>query len=124
MTDNEKLCNGRNILGNVWIHPSATVHETSLIGPNVAIGENCIIEEGVRLKDTTVLSHSKIKANTWISGAIIGWRSVIGRWVRIEGVTVIAEDVQVQDELYINSSCILPHKLLTVSLPDSETIVM
>lgn len=71
-----------------------------------------------------MLGGSKIKANTWISGTIIGWKCIIGKWVRIEGVTVIAEDVQVQDELYINSASILPHKLLTVSLPHGETIVM
>jgi mannose-1-phosphate guanylyltransferase len=103
---------------------SSKVHEDALIGPNVAIGENCTIEAGVRIKNTCILSNTTVKAHSWIDGSIIGWNSTIGKWVRIEKLTVVAEDVQIKDELYINGSFILPHKAITSNLPNSGTIVM
>jgi len=42
----------------------------------------------------------------------------------MEGVTVLAEDVTVKDELYINGSVILPHKTVTTSLPEKGSIIM
>lgn len=52
-----------------------------IIGPNVVIGPNCVIEDGVRMKDTVVLEGVRVGANSWISKSIIGWQSVIGKWV-------------------------------------------
>ena len=45
------------------------------------IGPNCIVEDGVRLQRTTLLSGVKVKSHALVSGAIIGWNSSIGRWV-------------------------------------------
>lgn len=36
----------RCIVGNVLVHPSATLGKGCQIGPNVTIGPNCIIEDG------------------------------------------------------------------------------
>jgi mannose-1-phosphate guanylyltransferase len=65
-----------------------------------------------------------IKQDAFIRNAIIGWKSIVGRWVRIEGVTVLAEDVSVKDEVFINGSFILPHKNIDNSIPNPGTIVM
>jgi mannose-1-phosphate guanylyltransferase len=46
--NSDKLSTGPNIMGNVIIHPTAKVNDKSIIGPNVCIGENCVIEEGTR----------------------------------------------------------------------------
>jgi len=70
------------------------------------------------------MKNTKIKAHSWISDSIIGWNCTIGKWVRIEGTTVLADDVQVKDEIYINGCSILPHKGITSNLPDKGTIVM
>jgi mannose-1-phosphate guanylyltransferase len=43
--------------------------------------------------------------------------------VRIEGVTVLGEDVTVSDELYINGAKVLPHKSLSESVPTSVIIM-
>jgi len=118
------LSTSENILGNVIIDPSAKVHKDAVIGPNVSIGPNCVIEEGVRLKNCCVMTGSTVKAHSWVSDTIIGWQSVVGKWVRIEGVTVLAEDVVIKDELYINGASILPHKAVSNSVPDKGTILM
>ena len=43
--------------------------------------------------------------------------------VRMEGVTVLGEDVQIKDELYINGARVLPHKAISVSYPEPEIVM-
>jgi mannose-1-phosphate guanylyltransferase len=106
----ETLATGEHIKGNVVIHPTATIDESALIGPNVSIGENCVIEAGARIQNSVILPNAKICAHSWIAGSLIGWHSVIGKWCRIEALTIVAEDVRVGDEVFINGCFILPHK--------------
>lgn len=98
----DRLASGPNVYGNVLIDPTAEVHPNSVIGPDVVIGPGCVVHEGVRLKNTILLKNSRVKENSWINETIVGWNSTVGKWVRIEGVTVFGDDVQVKDEIYIN----------------------
>ena len=43
--------------------------------------------------------------------------------VRMEGVSVLGEDVIVKDELYINGGRILPHKSISNSSPEPQIIM-
>lgn len=47
----------------------------------------------------------------------------MGRWVRMDNVTVLGKDVQVADELYINGGKILPHKQIVESIPKPAIIM-
>lgn len=49
------LATGNQIIGNVMIHPTATVDKSAVIGPNVVIGEKCRIGSGCRISNTTIL---------------------------------------------------------------------
>jgi len=115
---------GPGITGPVMIDPTAKIGSGCSIGPNVVVGPNVTIGDGVRLRDTVVLEGVKIGSNSWISKSIIGWKSVIGKWVRMQNVTVLGMDVQVSDELYINGARVLPHKGVTTSIPVEGTILM
>ena len=70
----------------------------------------------MRLRNCVLLKNSVINANSWINESIIGWSSIVGKWVRIEGVSVCGEDVQIKDEVYINQSFILPHRSVTANI--------
>ena len=70
------------------------------------------------------MAGTKINAGSRIQGSIIGWKNKIGKWVRIDGLTVTAEDVEVKDEIYLNAIMVLPHKPLTQNYPNAGTIVM
>jgi mannose-1-phosphate guanylyltransferase len=118
------LKTGTGISGPVMIDPTAKIGSGCSIGPNVVIGPNVTVGDGVRLRDTVVLEGVKIGSNSWISKSIIGWKSVIGKWVRMQNVTVLGMDVQVSDELYINGARVLPHKGVTTSIPVEGTILM
>lgn len=45
------------------------------------IGPGVVIEDGVCMSKTTVLCDAKIKSHAWIQQSIIGWKSVVGKWV-------------------------------------------
>lgn len=103
--------------------PTAKIGKNCRIGPNVVIGANVTIEDGVCIKRCTILNDSHIQSHCWLQSSIIGWKCTIGKWVRMENVTVLGEDVVVKDELYINGGYILPHKSIGDSVPEPQIIM-
>eukprot|EP00899_Mesostigma_viride_P025816 jgi/Mesvir1/6419/Mv19510-RA.1 len=113
------------IEGHVYIHPSATVHPTAKLGPNVSIAANASIGPGVRISNCIILDDVVVQDNACIMYAILGWKSVIGRWARVMGsgkyeeklgITILAENVIICDEVVLVNSIVLPHKQLNTSV--------
>jgi len=117
------LYNGEGVVGNALVDPSAKIGKNCRIGPNVTIGPDVVIEDGVCIKRCTVLKDAHIKSHSWLESCIIGWKCSVGRWVRMENVCVLGEDVSVKDELYVNGGRILPHKSISDSVPDPQIIM-
>ncbi|TGZ82082.1 mannose-1-phosphate guanylyltransferase [Ascodesmis nigricans] len=109
--------------GNVLIDPSAKIGKNCRIGPNVTIGPNVVVGDGVRLQRCVILENSKIKDHAWIKSTIVGWNSTVGRWARLENVSVLGDDVTVADEVYVNGGCVLPHKTIKTNI-DVPAIIM
>jgi len=89
----ERLSKGENIHGDVLVDPSSKVDPTAVLGPNVVIGANVVVGPGQKIYNTTVMEGTKIQGYGLIEGSIIGWGNTVGKWVRINGLTVTAEDV-------------------------------
>ncbi|RWR84362.1 ADP-glucose pyrophosphorylase family protein [Cinnamomum micranthum f. kanehirae] len=115
------------ITGDVYIHPSAKVHATAKIGPNVSISANAHIAAGARLISCIILDDVEIKENAVVIHAIVGWKSCIGRWSRVQGqgdytaklgITILGEAVTVEDEVVVINSIVLPNKMLNVSVQE------
>ncbi|VDD91193.1 unnamed protein product [Enterobius vermicularis] len=139
------LCENRaEIIGDVYIDPSAEVHPTAKIGPNVSIGANARIGFGVRVRESIVLGEAVLKEHCCVLHSVIGWRSVVGAWARVEGtpispnpnipfakldnkplfnadgrltpsLTILGSDVHVPSETVILNSIVLPYKELSSS---------
>ncbi|ORX76617.1 mannose-1-phosphate guanyltransferase [Basidiobolus meristosporus CBS 931.73] len=109
--------------GNVLVHPSAKIGQGCKIGPNVVIGPNTVIGDGVRLQRCVLLEGARVKDNAWIKSAIIGWHSVVGKWCRLEGVTVLGDDVNISDEIYVNGGAVLPHKGINANVLEPQIIM-
>eukprot|EP00184_Porphyridium_aerugineum_P006073 CAMPEP_0184697670 /NCGR_PEP_ID=MMETSP0313-20130426/4569_1 /TAXON_ID=2792 /ORGANISM="Porphyridium aerugineum, Strain SAG 1380-2" /LENGTH=358 /DNA_ID=CAMNT_0027156499 /DNA_START=279 /DNA_END=1355 /DNA_ORIENTATION=+ len=105
-----ELATGPEFYGNVLVDPSAKIGKGCKIGPDVVIGPNCVVENGVRLIRTTLLPNSRVRSHSWISDSIIGWMSTVGEWVRMENTSVVGEDCNIKNEVYMNGGVILPHK--------------
>jgi mannose-1-phosphate guanylyltransferase len=52
---------GTNIVGNVLIHPTASIGKDCKIGPNVVIGPNVKVGNGVRLTKAVLMKGSTVK---------------------------------------------------------------
>jgi mannose-1-phosphate guanylyltransferase len=94
----------------------------------------------VRVRDSIILENTVLQNHSCILYSIVGWNSVIGSWVRVEGtpsdpdpnkayakidhqglftkgklnpsITIIGSNVIVPSELLVRNSIILPHKEL------------
>jgi mannose-1-phosphate guanylyltransferase len=119
----ESLRTGAGFIAPVMVDETAVIGKGCLIGPNVTIGPNCVIHDGVRLVNTTLMEGVTVGANSWVKSSIIGWQSSVGKWVRMENTSVLGQDVHIADELYINGGKILPHKTITASIPEPEIIM-
>lgn len=115
---------GTGIVGPVLIDPTAKIGKDCLIGPNVVIGPGAVIEDGARIKRSTVMADCRVRANAWIHNSIIGWCSTVGRWARVDNVSVLGRDVTINDELFVNGGVILPHKQISDSIVKPGTIIM
>lgn len=120
-----------SIVGDVYIHPSAKVHPSAKLGPNVSISANARIGPGVRLLECIILDGVEIKENAVVLHSIVGWKSQLGRWSRVQGVgnytdklgiTILGEDVTVEDEVVVVNCIVLPHKVL--SAMESDEIIL
>ncbi|KAI4341418.1 hypothetical protein MLD38_026145 [Melastoma candidum] len=116
-----------SIIGDVYIHPSAKVHPTAKIGPNVSVSANARIGAGARLISCIILDDVEIKENAVIIHSIVGWKSSIGKWSRVQGggdynaklgITILGEGVTVEDEVVLINSIVLPHKTMNVSVQE------
>lgn len=96
--------------GNVMVDPTARIGNNCRIGPNVTIGPNVVVGDGARLQRCVLLENSKVKDHAWVKSTIVGWNSSVGKWARLENVTVLGDDVTIADEVYVNGGSILPHK--------------
>ncbi|XP_034065690.1 uncharacterized protein LOC117542234 [Gymnodraco acuticeps] len=119
----ERLRTGPGFLGNVLVDPTAQIGENCTIGPNVTIGAGVVVEDGVRIKRCTVMKGARVRSHSWLESCIVGWSSSVGQWVRMENVTVLGEDVIVNDELYLNGANVLPHKSINESVPEPRIIM-
>jgi mannose-1-phosphate guanylyltransferase len=109
--------------GNVLIDPSAKIGKNCRIGPNVTIGPDVVVGDGVRLQRCVLLAGSKVKDHAWVKSTIVGWNSIVGKWARLENVTVLGDDVTIGDEIYVNGGSILPHKTIKANV-DVPAIIM
>ncbi|XP_065877819.1 uncharacterized protein [Euphorbia lathyris] len=119
------------IVGDVYIHPSAKVHPTAKLGPNVSISANVRIGPGVRLISCIILDDVEIQENAVVINSIIGWKSSIGRWSRIQadgdyntklGITILGDAVTVEDEVVVTNCIVLPHK--TINSGEQDEIIL
>ncbi|KAH6569244.1 hypothetical protein BASA50_002839 [Batrachochytrium salamandrivorans] len=107
----------------VLIDPTAKIGQNCKIGPNVVIGPDVVIGSGVRLQKATIMRGAVVKDNAWIKNSIVGWYSSVGRWARLDGVTVLGEDVQVKDEIYLNGATVLPHKGVSSDILEPQIVI-
>lgn len=115
---------GVTIKGNVLAYPGVTIGAGSVIGPDVTLGKGVVVGEGCRVLGSAILDNSKIQDYAYVSGSIIGWDSKVGKWSRVQPMTVVGADVDIKPELCVNGAFVLPHKGIKQSVLEKGTIIM
>lgn len=68
---------------------------------NCIVGRNCVIEDEVELEDTILWDNVYVKRGCRLFGAVVGHRTRLGRGVVAEESTVIGDETNVGDEVYL-----------------------
>jgi mannose-1-phosphate guanylyltransferase len=63
-----------------------------------------------------------INEHSYVDNSIIGWKSNVGKWARIENFSIIGEDVNISNEITLDEAIILPNVTLKVNV--KEKIIM
>ena len=108
---------------NVVIDKSAKIDKGCFIGPNVVIGAGCEIKSGTRIKNSVLFQNCFVGENSYIDGSIIGWKSNIGKWCRIQELSVLGEDVTVKDEMLLTKNIILPNVTIKNNPKEGEILL-
>src|SRR5690606_13783976 len=74
------------------------------------------------IQRSVVLEGSRIKDHAWVKSTIVGWHGTVGKWARLENVTVMGDDVTIADEVYVNGGSILPHKTIKANIDGKISI--
>jgi len=80
---------------------------------NCVVGRNCIIEDGVELKNAVLWDNVYIKKNSTVCGAVLCSNIRVGQKVVIEDGAVVAEETTIGDEALIKKDVkIWPRKVI------------
>ena len=95
-----------------------------MIGPNVVIGPGVVIKSGARIINSVILADAEIGKSAFVEGSIVGWKSKINSWARLDGLTITGEQVTVGENVYLNGAIILPNVSVKNSIKNSGSIIM
>lgn len=120
---------GCQLIGENVVDRFAQIDPTAKIGPNVSISAEAVIGPGVRIQNAIILEGVTIKANSYISNAIIGWNTAVGKWARITGETetskhigykstIVGAGCAIAPEVFVRNCVILPHKTVDSNVAD------
>lgn len=98
--------------GSVWISPSVTIGQDTIVYPNVflegdtKIGQNCIIYQGVRIRDSIIEDDVQIKDCTVIENSHIKSGSKIGPFAHLRPESIIGKDCRIGNFVEVKKSVI------------------
>ena len=64
--DPSQLAEGNNFVGNNIVHPTAKIGKDCKIGPNVSIGIECVIADGVRISNCVLLHRVQVGRSSYL----------------------------------------------------------
>ncbi len=108
MTDGVTIVDPENtyVDSGVRIGRDTVVYPGAHIGGNTVIGENCVIEEGVKIINSTIGASSTIKSYSIIEETKTGAKVSIGPFARLRPGNVISDNVRIGNFVEVKKSVI------------------
>ncbi len=88
----------------VKIGRDTLIHPNTYILGHTTIGAGSVIEEGVKITDSTLAAKVHIKSSSIIESSVVGTGSVVGPFARLRPDTVLDSDVKVGNYVEIKKS--------------------
>ncbi len=110
------------------IHPVALseeviIGENAIVGPYVSLGKGSYIEKGSKVENSILFNEVYIDEFSIIQGAIIGERSVLGKYTKIKSGCILGDNVQVRDNVTLTQGVqVCPYKDITESVFEKRFI--
>ena len=82
------------------------------------------MKSGARIKNSVIMEKALIKEHAYIDGSIVGWRCKVGKWTRLESLTILGEEVIVSDEVFLNGTIVLPNVGIKTSIINAGMIIL
>lgn len=79
---------GAELVAPVLVGEGSTVATNARLD-NVAIGRNCVIEQGVTIRDSVVLDGARIARSATVSESIVGWNAQVGQKAAVQDQSVL-----------------------------------
>ncbi|MEX2716084.1 MAG: hypothetical protein Q6370_007255 [Candidatus Sigynarchaeota archaeon] len=92
------------IIAPVCLGKGVKVGKDCTIGPRVVLGNNCEVNEGVKIHDSVLLENCYIDAKSEISQAILGDAVKAGVGVNLVGPAVLGSNVYIEDQVTLKAS--------------------
>jgi len=76
------------------------------------------VKSGARIKNSVILEKVVVNNCAYIDNSIIGWKTQVGKWSRIENHSIIGEEVNVHAEVSVNNTIVLPNVSVKSNVKD------
>lgn len=111
------------VIGTVVVHPTARVGPGSVIGPNVTLGPNVTVGPACRIQNAAIFDNTSIGPGCNISKSIIAWNNRIKGWCTISENSVLGDDVDMEEGLFVRELRVLPNKGISKNYFEEAIII-
>jgi mannose-1-phosphate guanylyltransferase len=113
-----------HINSSIAIGNNVEIAKDTHVGPYVCIGDDVSIGQGCRIENSIIFPDVRIESFSSINNCIIGEAATLGRWVKIEGLTIIGDYCIIKDNVTLTSGVMIcPWKTVSDSIITPQTIM-
>ncbi|GIQ82983.1 hypothetical protein KIPB_004219 [Kipferlia bialata] len=105
------------------IHPEARVEPGAVIGPYATLGRQATVVKGARVRRSVIMPCTTVGGHACVTDSIVGSYCSLGGWSHVCDMSVLGEDVHVEDETVVRAAMVLPHKALKESIWEAQIVM-
>ena len=87
---------GAEIFKPIHFDGEVTIEAGARVGPNVVLGNGCLVSSGAVVRDSILWDNVKIESNAMVEGSILASGSRVGSGARIGSGSVIGHDTTIE----------------------------
>ncbi len=97
----KSTAHGSNVIAPVFIGDGVQIDDTAKVGPNVVLGDGCIVDAGARIEDSVLWDNVTVQRGATIEEAIIASGARVGEGAKVSRGSVLGHDVVIEAETIV-----------------------